>query len=426
MKHRQFRKAAQVFFRALEVARLAVDQNKCPTNRVRFKHVEALHAANDNDWVAYILEANELLADKDYGLQARLLLAQAHVENKQADKAIAQLSELQGSTAWNDVALVTMGQALLQTSPPRPTEAIKYIEEAYRKQPGEEKRVLEYAQVLRLLDRSVEARDLYRSILNKNPKSDKAKVGLDELEIVFDKLRQAEQSKAAAEAELQAQKARLQWIQYVGSLILAAGIPLALLLWYYRRQWALRCFHQVCALEADLVQLIRDRVRTRWEDAWDRLGEEPFRGRLDYKALRSKAVKQGVGDILAVANFGHLVGIVDAGWEVLGFKELCAAAVPDPKEVIVAHLSYVSSCRACLAHCAKIEVLTSRRAAADRLIQGTRKAQMPKYLHRQVRTSLKLIRSRFNLRPQVEELPILCPVHHAQASTGGPNEHANS
>jgi tetratricopeptide (TPR) repeat protein len=444
MEGDQPKKAAEVFHQALKSIEYVVDKAKCPTSRVQWRYVEALHTAKD--WTACIAVAKELVADKEYGLKTRLLLAQAYVENNQADKAIEQLGALKGTAQWNDDALLTMGQALVKSSPSRPTEALKYIEEAFRKDPTEEKRALEYARVLRHLNRLDEALELYQAILKKNQRSVQAMVGLGDLEMelakgtsgrdsvdhykkavghfadarmmeptpeVLNSLVKAERGQAVAEAELQADNDRLRWILYTAGLILAAAIPIGYMVYVYRRQWAMHCFRQVCDLEADLVGLIRERVRTRWNGDWQHLGDEPFRGRLDYKTLRSRVEKQGAKDILAVANFGHLVAIVDGGWEALGFKELCSGEVADPKDLIVAHLSYVSSCRACLAHVGKLEELSSRHLGRDPQSDGTLKAQLPKHLHRQVKTSLKLIRSRINLRPQADDLPVLAPVRQA-------------
>jgi tetratricopeptide (TPR) repeat protein len=451
MQSGQPQKAAKVFHQALDIIKYAVDKDKCPTNRVQFRHVQALYAARD--WPRCIAAATEVVGDKEYGWQTRLLLAQAYVANNQGEKAIEQLAALKGSQQWNDEALLTMGQALLKSSPARPAEAVKYIKEAYDKQPDEEKRALEYAQVLRLLNQPGEARALYEKILKKNLRSVQAMAGLGDLEKdlakatsgqdsldhykqavnhykeaqslepsteLLDKQSAAERGQALAEADIEAQRDRLRMILYTGIVFLAAALPIGFVIYLYRRQWALHCFRQVCELEADLLQLIRDRVRSRWFGEWQRLGEEPFRGRLDYKTLRMRAEKQGAKDVLAVANFGHLVAIVDAGWEALGFDELCAPEFGNPKEMVVAHLSYVSSCRACLAHVGKLEELTARHLSRDPQSDGTLKAYLPKHLHRQVKTSLQLIRSRFNLRPPPDELPVLSPVRPPQGQTRRP------
>jgi tetratricopeptide (TPR) repeat protein len=436
-----YRKAAEVFKQALDLIDVAVDKEKCPTGRVQFKYVQALHG--QGAWEACILVAKDLVGDKEYGPKSRELLARAYIENRQPVQAIEQLGELKGTPRWNDEALLLMGQALLASNPPRPEEALTFIEEAFNKRPGDEKTALEYAQVLRYLDRADEARALYQKILKTRPRSAKAMIGLGDLELrlakgaagkeradhiaqavkhykearylgqtteVLDKTSQAERELAVAEADLQAQSDRLRLVLYTGGLILAALLPIGFMVYFYRRQWAMRCFREVCDLERDLIQLIRGRVEAYWNGAWERLAEEPFRGRVDFKSLRNRAEKEGAKDILGVANFGHLVGIIDAGWEVLGLNDLCAPEMVDPKEVIIANLSYIGSCRVCLAHVGKLEELTAKHISRRRLNDGTFKAHVSKHLHRQVKTSLKIIRTKFNVTPEAADLPTLAPV----------------
>jgi hypothetical protein len=297
--------------------------------------------------------------------------------------------------------------------------------------------------VLGVVGRGGEARDLYQKILKTSAHSTKALIGLGDLEMeladaatgserldhyrnavkhfdeartlgqstaVLAKLSQAEREQARAEGDLQARGDRLRVVLYTGGLILAALIPIAFMFYFYRRQWALRCFREVCALERDLIQLIRDRVRSRWDGAWGNFAAEPFRGRLDFKSLRSRAEKEGTRDILGVANFGHLVAIVDAGWDALGLHELCAPEMVDPKEVIIANLSYISSCRVCLAHVGKLEELTARQMSRGGYTEVKLKAHLSQHLHRQVKTSLRIIRAKFNVTASVNDLPVLDPV----------------
>jgi hypothetical protein len=195
-------------------------------------------------------------------------------------------------------------------------------------------------------------------------------------------------------------------------LILAVLLTGGVMFYLYRRHWALKCFGEVCDLEADLIHVIRDRVQSRWQGNWDRLGDEPFRGRIDYRSLRSKAEREKARDILGIANFGHLVGIVDAGWEVLGFNELCNPEVADPKDVIVANLSYVGSCRACLAHVGKLDEMTGKAVGRGQMNERTLKTHLSKHLHGQVKTSLRIIRSRFHfeMSAATEDMPVLTPL----------------
>jgi tetratricopeptide (TPR) repeat protein len=429
---------AAVYFReALDLIAVAVDKEKCPTNRVQFEYLEAL--AGSKQWDKCILAAKELLRDKEYGLKSRRILAQAYLESDQWNKAIEQLNELKGTKEWNDDAVLFMGQALLKTD--RADEALSYIEEAYKARPNDERRILEYAEVLRVLGRADEARSLYEKTIKADPRTAQAHVGLGDLELqlakaasgtervnsieqavgyfkaakkltpstlVLEKLSQAERDLAVAQSEVQIQASRWQAALYTGGLILAACLPIGVMIYYYRRQWAMRCFQDVCRLESDLIQLIRDRVKTRFQGEWGRFGDEPFKGRLDFKSLQNRANAQGAKDILAVANFGHLVAIIDNGWEALGFNELCAAEMVDPKEVIIANLSYVSSCRVCLAHVGRLEELGSRHLRRHAQTEAGLKAHLSNHLHRQVKTSLQIIRAKFNVTPGTEgELPVL-------------------
>src|SRR5262249_20291458 len=156
-----------------------------------------------------------------------------------------------GTPEWNDEALLLMGQALLASNPPRPDEALTFIEEAFNKRPGDEKTALEYAQVLRYLDRADEARKLYQKVLKARPRSAKAMIGLGDLELrlaegssgkvrvdhlaqavkhykearflgqseeVLGKTNRAERDLAVAEADVQAQSDRLRLVLYTGRL----------------------------------------------------------------------------------------------------------------------------------------------------------------------------------------------------------------
>jgi tetratricopeptide (TPR) repeat protein len=436
----EHKKAAEVFKEALATIDVAVDKDKCPAARVRFKYVQALHG--QKAWDKCIPAAQGLLGDKEYGNKTRKMLARAYLETGRRDDAITQLSQLKGTPEWDDVAVLLMGQTLLKDG--RAEDALGYLKEAYQKQPDDDKRALKYAEVLGTLNRTDEARALYEKIRKDHPRNSDAWVGLGELEMVLAKnlpggerrehlaravkdftearnlapsaavltrLGQAERELALADAEIQARSDRWRLVLYAGGLLLAALIPVALFWVVYRRQWLMRCFREVLELERDLTQIIRDRVLTRWDGDWQRLADEPFRGRVDYRSLRGRAEREGARDVLGVANFGHLVGIVDAGWDVLGFCELCAPEMVDPKEVILANLSYVGSCRTCLAHVGKLEELTARHLGAGRLGGGTLKAHLSQHLHRQVRTSLKIIRAKFNLTPgPAAELPVLAPL----------------
>lgn len=431
-------KAAEYFAEALALIDVAIDKEKCPRTRIQYENLEAL--AGSKQWDKCISAAGTLVADKEYGLKTRRLLAQAYLENEQWHKAIEQLNTLKGTKEWNDYAVLFMGQALLKTD--RAEEALTYVEEAIKARPDDEKRKLEHAEVLRVLGRSDEARELYEKTIKMNPSAVQAHIGLGELELqlakvesgsarvdlinqavghfkeakrlktssqLLEKLSQAERDLADARAEVQIQASRRATILYTGALLLAPCIPIGFMIYFYRRQWAMRCFHEVLDLERDLKQLIRDRVASRLNGNWERLGEAPFRGRLPYRMLQERSKEKGGKDILSAANFGHLVAIIDDGWKELGFNELCAAELVDPKVVIIANLSYISSCRACLAHVGALDELGGKHTRRHTATDAELRPHLTKHLHGQVKTSLRIIRSKFNVKPAKEqgELPVL-------------------
>src|SRR5205085_10577467 len=57
-------KAAEVFKEALALIDVAVDKEKCPTSRVQFKYLAALHG--QKAWNNCIVAAGDLVRDKEY------------------------------------------------------------------------------------------------------------------------------------------------------------------------------------------------------------------------------------------------------------------------------------------------------------------------------------------------------------------------
>ena len=441
LKDRHYGKAAEVFQQALELVKVLREQDRIqyPRSGVQLKLARAFDG--QGEWEKGVPVARELLDDKLHGRKARRLLARAYLKLGQFDRAIEQLNQVKDTPEWDRAAMLMMAEAHLAESP---GDALKYIEEADRKQGADEELTLLHAKVLAGLERSAEAAALYQKILKSRRNSYDAWKGMGDLEMqlakaaqgeerkkyltaaaqhfkearnvrrsdpeVLGKLSQAERELALTDADLQAQSDRLRLILYTGGLVLAALLPITFMIYFYRRQWAMRCFREVCDLERELIQLIRGRVQSHFDGVWERLADEPFRGRVDFRALRNRAEKEGTKDVLGVANFGHLVGIIDAGWEALGLRDLCAPEMADPKEVIIANLSYIGSCRVCLAHVGKLEELTARHVSSGRMTEATLKTHLSKHLHRQVKTSLHIIRAKFNVTPEVADLPVLAPV----------------
>jgi tetratricopeptide (TPR) repeat protein len=416
--------------------------------RLELKYAQVL--AEMLSWQSCIIHAEKVVDHKEFGRDAELLLARAHLANKQPDRAIDHLRKLENSPAWNNETDALMGRALVAGN--RMDAALKYIEKAYQARPNHEPTMLLYAQVLTIVGRREEARRLFEDILKVNERSVAAWVGLGDLEIQFAKgsagdervthLRQAadqykeafglqpteevlakrgeaERDLSQAEAILREKSDRLWSYFYAGGLVLAAIIPVMLIWIFSRRKWASHCFEQVMALEQELKDLIRNRVMIRWNNHWDELGKEPFLGRLDYKSLKNKAQRENVRDVLDAANFGHMVGIIAAGWEVLGFNELSTHGT---KALTIAGLSYVGDCRNAIFHSVELERLLQsdakrkpgqanqpkRRGFFGRLGQNCKwiftgfgllsAGNMGTHLNYQVKSSIKAIRKNFDLR----------------------------
>jgi tetratricopeptide (TPR) repeat protein len=446
----EYAKAAEVYAQALELINdlAPADREKYPRHRVLFHRAEAFHGQAVKTgagavWANCIAVAHEVVNDKEYAGKARLMLARAYFETRQPDKALDYLAEI--GDDGDPATMKLRAQALLASNRPDKDKALAQIEKAIEKQPDNAELTVLHARVLALKDQTARASELYAKILNDErarPFHFQASMGMGDLKmqlakesagtlrvnylaeakkhyenarerktddaVALNSLSQAMHELALAEADLRIQADRWRIVLYTGGLILAAAIPIGFGVYFYRRQWAMRCFQEVCALERDLIQLIRARVQSRFGGRWERLAEEPFRGRIDFKSLRNRADKEGARDILAVANFGHLVGIIDAGWDILGFSELCAPEMVDPKEVILANLSYIGSCRVCLAHVGKLEEMTGRRLTST--TGGDIKAHLSQHLHRQVKTSLQIIRAKFRIATESRTLPVLAPV----------------
>jgi tetratricopeptide (TPR) repeat protein len=408
---------------------------------LQLDYAEALEGVGN--WPLCIDQATKFVEDKTIGLKARLVLARAYLATKQYDLAIEQFRKVEGSTVWSNSDVELFARAMLDGN--RTDAALKYIEKAYQANPSNESLKLLYAKVLNIVGRLDEASRLCEEVTKANETSDtawhlrgdlemetakklegeervshlrqavghyKAAFGLKPSQEVLAKRGVAERDLNQAESEIQARKDRVRSYLYAAGLVLAAAIPLGLLWVYSRRQWASRCFAQVLDLENDLKKLIRNRVSVCFNNNWDRLGEEPFQGRVDYRYLKRKMTEDSKKDILDVANFGHLVGIIDRGWKVLGFDKM---SVPGTQSLIIAGMSYVGNCRNAIFHSDELTELQGHKDQRQRRKQKLSRrvvdaskwvlsgfgafgpGRLGAHLDRQVSTSIKAIRNNFDL-----------------------------
>jgi tetratricopeptide (TPR) repeat protein len=466
LEDEDFRKAAEVLDRAVQEA---LAQQLPNAVRLQYKLARALYG--QGSYERCIDKARAIIRTDEYGPQARLLLAEAYLADGQPDKAIDELRQLENLLDANKPPLdekkkadllkqvsAIVGRALLARG--RAAEALPYIEKAYQQTQGrDEKLSLLYAQVLDVLDRTEEARGLYQGVLDKNPRSAEAWIGMGELEMhvaeglegshradhlrqsvanykkaldlkksdpgVLVRLGQAERELTKTQSALDAQGEHVRLVLYTSGLILAALVPLALAGWIgwrsYRTRWAERCFKEVLALEHDVKHLIRNRARHLWQDAWqDRLLEE-CRERVNGKYLKSKLAEDRAKggqreDVLGVCNFGHLVGMLDAGWDAFGMEQL---ATRGTRKLIVASLSYVGDCRNAIAHGQVLEELQQddSRRTRERPLQ---------HMNLQILSSIRVVRQNLNLTAataaadDLSALPMLQPADSVVAAFPAP------
>jgi hypothetical protein len=97
-------------------------------------------------------------------------------------------------------------------------------------------------------------------------------------------------------------------------------------------------------------------------------------------------------DVLDVANFGHLVAIIDEGWKSLRFD---AYGSESTRPLVIAALSYIGNCRNAVFHSAELDQKLNKDGAA--------RQQPVKHMNRQVSTSLRTVRE--NLRLALDQAP---------------------
>lgn len=397
-----------------------------------------------------IVELRKLVSDPDIGGAARLLMAEAQLGLRRHSEALDQLRQVENTPAWNDRARTLAADALMADG--KYTDALVYLDEAQPSLPNQERTLLRRAQCLVALHDPTSAATAYQQIIDRNPHSVPAWVGLGEIELqaardlsgedlvarltkaeehfiraakedptnpaVINQRNAATQQRLQAEGQLQSARDRTRVLLYMLGIVAALAAPLIYLFVLSRRQWAQKLFEEVLRLEQELKQVIREHVRTRWGGNWARLGtEDEFAGRFPYSYLQKKADRERDGDdnsdLLDATNFGHLVAIVDCGWKRLSFED--RAKDRKARELILAALNYVGNCRNAIFH---------SRAFEQKLGGSGHSAQNPvHHMNRQVRLSLKTIRDNFDLSvngagdrpasaddiPYVEAVPITQP-----------------
>jgi hypothetical protein len=213
------------------------------------------------------------------------------------------------------------------------------------------------------------------------------------------KLSEAAGLRGAAQGRLEARLGQRRMLLYSAGLAGACGAP-SIVMWLgYRKRRRQRLFEQVLQIEKDLRGVIRHEIRARWQNQWDRLGtEKDIAGRFPYSYLKKKLGKEEhARDVLEVSNFGHLVAIVDTAWESLGFAE---RALPKTKDLVVAALSYLGTCRNAFAHSAELQ---------HELGVGPGRVDPTVHMDRQVRQSLSTIRENLDLRLPSAPAPASAP-----------------
>jgi len=388
--------------------------------------VEALRVAREAD----------LKTDDGRALEAsaRLLSAKAFIEDGRPIQALEQLKPLEATPAWNsDFSRVT-AQALLLDR--QPEKALEYIEKANSQGEGNAEADVEglilQARILNELDRADEARAIFADVQKRQPKLTAGWNGLGHLEMAaadraleqnnldaavghlqtalanyreaaarapsdpanLKNIGDAERQLARAETAVEAKQDRFRAVLLTSGII-AAGLLVVALLWIVLRgRWAERCFRQIFKLENDLKDAIREQVKTCWQDRWEKLSDDPFRGRVDFKLLKNKAERSDSRHLLDGANFGHLVAIIDAGWDDLEFNK---RAVRDTRRVTVAALSYVGDCRNAIYHSRDLRQFSDMQRPG--LLRRLWHSTQHNHLNHQVTSSIRMIRENFRLEP---------------------------
>lgn len=430
MEDENFRRAAENYQRVVDVSPRLL--------QARFKLAQA-HFAQQSFSKA-IVEAEQVIGDPKLGIQARLLLARAYLRDQQPGKAVAVVEQLEANDQWSDEASAVMGEALLADEEILPEIALDYIEKAYHSDSEDQDRTLLYAKVLMMVERYGESRKLYQEVLAANPRSVGALTGVATLEMraaeplegrrrvsqlqsavehlkkarrmaptdlnALDKLSDAERGLARAEADWQGHLSKWRvaaWTTVVASIVFAV-VGLFWRVWLSLQ--AERTARRVGWLEGGLKQLIREEGKNCWHEEWeDKLTEGDYANRIGGKSLNKKAKDVGAVDFLGVANFGHLVAIIDIGFhdkkDPLGLSKRCNPDNLETKRFIIAALSYIASCRAALVHYDHTERSQQdpfeykQRDLFWHSLRG-RRGRL-NHMDSQVRQSLKSVREHFDL-----------------------------
>jgi len=208
----------------------------------------------------------------------------------------------------------------------------------------------------------------------------------------------AEGDLAAGRAELAARAALRRDALILSLGLIVPSILVGVLLWKLGQLRAERSFRQLLELEGDLKRVIHEQVQLHWGGGWERLRGAPFAARLDYRALSQKAERESrssgaeSADVLSVADFGHLVAIVDEGWKELEFRQ----RAPDgSKRIVVQCLEYLSLCRRGMAHA---QALVEEGRAAGVRTMG--RMQLGSHMSSLVRTSIRVVRANLDFGPR--------------------------
>lgn len=370
-------RAARVYERALNM-----DSDNENPNDYRLGLARAYVEIGRHDRA--VIEANDLMDDPSRRDEAREIRAQARLLKSPPNTvgAIQDLRALQGSDRWNARLSEFMARALHQQG--QHDESLIFIAEARESNRSHDLELLE-AQVLAAAGRHEEARAGFENVAALNPVSGAAQKGLGDLaftdaqsaplaarpalfEEAIDHYERARMLTLANDTDVlallgsqvaranDAKAAALAQIQARGRNQLAAGFAVAIaallfaflvvLYIVFRRLRAERCYKRVLELERDLRLMIRDQVLAHLGGAWDRLRDAPFSGRVPYGQL-TKRLRPADQDVLDVANFGHLVAIIDEGWSELRFADHIDQPV---RHMVIANLAYIADCRNAMAH----------------------------------------------------------------------------
>ena len=415
-----YQSAAEVLKRAVTAIdtfgrRLRIDAAR--TKSFRLQLAEAL--LQQQEYSACIVELRKLQADPDVGDKARTLLARAYLRQGDSAKAVEQLQFVQQSPNWDAVAMTLMGEALMASS--EYDRAIEHLEQAQAAAPDDLEVLRLLAHCLVLHRKPAEATRVFEDLLKKDSHSVAAQLGLGEIQMqraraahgaerveaftaahkhfenavkedrtnstALASRDRAAELRLEAEAALQATRTRTNTVLIVLGVLGLLSVPAVIIWRQWRKQWAQRIFEQVTGLERDLKRLIRRQVRAVWDGEWQRMASDPgISGRVSYRYLQDKLKKSDdAEDVLDVANFGHLVAVLDEGWTTPTATQYGSEP---PRPLALAALRYLSNCRNAIFHSAELD---------RKLKDGTGKQNPVKHMNRQVKTSLRTVRENLHL-----------------------------